>query len=113
MESKYIALSRDLRDITPIKGLIEQVWKALKLQSKTLIIKWTLFEDNNRALQLAKVSKIRSKIKFIAIKYHHFRICVKNSSIKIEAIGTSQQQADILTNLPISQFWCLRQLIMR
>jgi len=112
-ESEYIALSTALRDVIPIKGLIEEINKAYNLKSGTPIIKCTLFEDNNGALELANTPKIRPRTKHIAVKYHHFRLHVQDRSIKIKAINTTQQQADILTKpLPLRAFIYIRKLIM-
>ena len=73
----------------------------------------TEFEDNNGALELATAPKIRPRTKHIAVKYHHFRSHVQNGSIKIKAIDTTQQQADLLTKpLPLQAFVYLRKLIM-
>ena len=112
-ESEYIALSTALRDVIPIKGLIEEINRAYKLMSSTPTINCILFEDNNGALELATAPKIRPRPKHIAVKYHHFRSHVQNGSIKIKAIDTTQQQADMLPKpLSLQVFVYIRKLIM-
>ena len=35
-------------------------------------MKYTIFENNNGALEMAKTPKMRLQIKYIAIKYYYF-----------------------------------------
>jgi hypothetical protein len=56
-----------------------------------------VFEDNSGALEMATTHKIRPRTKHINNKYHHFRSKVESQEIEIVAIGTEDQQADILT----------------
>ena len=73
----------------------------------------TVFEDNNDALELARTPKYRPRSKHIAIKYHHFRDHVKNKTIRIEAIHTKEQIADIFTKpLDRQQFEYLRHKLI-
>ena len=60
------------------------------------------FEDNSGALKLAKLPKIRPHIKHINICYHHFRENGMQGEIKIHAIDTNDQIADMLTK-PLKQ----------
>ena len=52
---------------------IEQLEKTLNIESKQLIVKCKVIEDNNGAIELAKAPNIRLCTKHIALKYHHFR----------------------------------------
>ena len=71
------------------------------------------FEDNSGALELANTPKIRPRTKHINTKYHHFREHVKAKLIKILPIGTSEQQADMMTKpLPVDLFLKLRKLLL-
>ena len=72
-----------------------------------------MFEDNNGALELAKTPRMRPRTKHISLKYHHFRQQVKDGKVKIEAIDTKVQIADIFTKpLPRLQFETLRRIFL-
>jgi len=67
------------------------------------------YEDNNGALELAKVPKMRPRTKHIALKYHHFREYVRDGSVRIHPIDSREQVADIFTKaLPKDAFIYLR-----
>ena len=71
------------------------------------------FEDNSGALELARTPKLRPRTKHINITYHHFRSYVADGSVKVYAIESEEQLADILTKpLPQNQFQYLRKKIM-
>ena len=65
-------------------------------------MKCKVFEDNTGALALATVPKMRPRTKHININYHHFRGAVKEGKVKIEAVKSTEQRADILTK-PLAQ----------
>ena len=54
------------------------------------LIKCTVFEDNNGALEMAKTPKMRLCTKHIAIKYHYFHAYIQNGDIKIEKVDTAE-----------------------
>ena len=56
-----------------------------------------VFEDNSGAIELARVPKMRPRMKFINVQYHHFRQYVDRNEISILSINTEDQCADILT----------------
>jgi hypothetical protein len=56
-----------------------------------------LFEDNTRAIHLAKFPKTRPRTRHINQKYHHFREWVKTGLIVIFPIDTLDQPADLMT----------------
>ena len=56
-----------------------------------------VFEDNSRALEIAKVPKMRPCTKHINIKFHHFRDYIECGEIMLHAINTHDQLADMLT----------------
>jgi hypothetical protein len=114
-EAEYIALSQAMRDLLPMRTLLQEVGTALKLQFATpAIVHSTVFEDNNGALSLATSPRITPRTKHIAVKYHHFRDSVgKDKQIDIVKIDTSIQKADIFTKgLPAEKFQGLRKLLM-
>ena len=97
-ELDHIVLSQIIRDLIPIKQMIEFLNTFIKIDSKLIITYSTLFEDNNGALQLALEPKYRPRTKHIYVKYHDFRKYVKKKTISIQAIDTKDQQADIMIN---------------
>jgi hypothetical protein len=114
MESEYIALSTALRSLLPLKILFETMTQALHLplDDKTTIS--TIFEDNRAAQILATTNppRLTPRSKHIAVKYHWFREHLSDK-IKIKAIGTNDQKADIFTKaLSRVQFEKARSLIM-
>ena len=112
-EAEYVSLSQSTRDLMPIKQMVDYLNKFMKIDSKTINTFSTVFEDNSGALQLALEPKYRPRTKHICVKYHHFRQYVKNKTISIQAIGTEEQQADILTKpLAKEKFERFRRLIM-
>ena len=112
-EAEYIALSQRMRDLIPIRSLLKELSNNLGLKINVPITHSTVFEDNNGALELAREVKYFSRTKHITIKYHHFRDHVKNGNIRICAINTKEQKADIFTkSLDKTQFEYLRKKIM-
>ena len=76
-------------------------------------MKCTVFEDNNGALELANVPKIRPRTKHIAIKYHHFRTYVQQGDVRIVKVDATGQEADFLTKPLVQQlFYYLRCKVM-
>ena len=57
----------------------------------------TAFEDNNGAIEIANMPKMRTHTKHINLVYHHFREHVIQKKIIIKPIDTSFQIADIFT----------------
>ena len=54
-------------------------------------MKCTFFEDNNRALDLAKILKIRPGTKDIGIKYYRFYTYIKRGNILLEKINAAKK----------------------
>ena len=112
-EAEYIALSQRMRDLIPLRGILNELSKVMNLDNKIPITHSSVFEDNNGALELAKEPKYRPRTKQIAIKYHHFREHVKNEKIRVLAIDTKEQIADIFTKpLEKATFEYLRYVLM-
>jgi hypothetical protein len=57
----------------------------------------TVFEDNEGAIEIANVPKMRPRTKHLNLKYHHFREEVKKGTISTYHVGTKDQMADIFT----------------
>ena len=112
-EAEYIALSQSMRDLIPLRSILMDLSKVMNVNPELPVTHSTVFEDNNGALELARAPKYRPRTKHIAIKYHHFREHVKNKSIRVEAINTKEQIADIFTKpLEKHQFEYLRQKLI-
>ena len=113
-EAEYIGLSQALRDMIPIIELLKEMKKkGIDIHSTSPNIYCTVFEDNNGALELARVPKMRSRTKHINIVYHHFRSFVKRRIVNVYPIDTKQQLADIFTKaLDVKTFIYSRQKIM-
>jgi hypothetical protein len=60
-------------------------------------IQCRLFEDNQGAVELANVPKMRPRTKHINIKYHFFRQYVQDGTLQVQHISGDDQAADILT----------------
>ena len=101
-EAEYIALSQSMREVIPMMQIMEEIHDYMGIPLKKPIVKCTVFEDNNGALELAKTPKMRPRTKHIALKYHHFRSFVTQGKIDVLPIDTSQQIADIFTK-PLSR----------
>ena len=77
------------------------------------IVKCKAFEDNNGALEMAKIHKLRPRTKHINVKYHHFRQAVNDGRITLHKIDTKEQQADIFTKpLDEATFEHIRKLLI-
>ena len=76
-------------------------------------MKCTVFEDNNGALETAKAPKMRPRTKYIAIKYHHFRMHIEREDTQLEKMHATEQEADFLTKPLVQQlFSYLRKKVM-
>jgi hypothetical protein len=102
-EAEYIALSQSMREVLPIMWLLEEVQKrGIKVNAKPCKVHCKVFEDNEGAIEIAKVPKMRPRTKHLNIKYHHFREEVKKGTVSIYHVATGEQMADMLTK-PLDQ----------
>jgi hypothetical protein len=114
-EAEYIALSQSMRDLLPMRRLLQEAGRGLDLEfSKPALLHSTVFEDNNGALSLALSPKISPRTKHIAVKYHHFRESIGESKgIIIVKVDTTLQKADIFTKgLSAEKHQAMRKLLM-
>ena len=115
MESEYIALSQSMRDLIPVRRLLQLICDTvLTDQKENANIYSSVFEDNSGALQLARAPRITPRTKHYAIKYHFFREYVKQGQIKLFKIETTKQRADIFTKglVQATIFETIRKLLM-
>ena len=62
----------------------------------------TFLEDNNGAIALATIPKIRARTKHIHLRYHHLVSLIKSGVMRVVRVSTEDQDADILTK-PLGQ----------
>ena len=58
-----------------------------------------LYNDNRRAIHIAKKTTFHWKTKHIQLKYHFIRYVLEYELLKLENIHTSQNIADMLTKV--------------
>ena len=69
---------------------LKEICLVMDVPSCGKIIKYTVFEDNNRAIELAKAPKTRPYTESIAIKYQYFRTPFHKWEIIIEKVDTAE-----------------------
>ena len=113
-EAEYIALSQAMREVLPIVWLLQEAKEiGLPVLTDKPKVHCKVFEDNEGAIEIANVPKMRPRTKHLNIKYHHFREEVKKGTISIYHVGTKEQIADILTKaLGEDLYQALRYKIM-
>ena len=97
-EAEYIALSQSLREVLPLMALMREVQeRGVQANARPCRVHCKVFEDNEGAIEIAKVPKMRPRTKHLNIKYHHFREEVKKGTVSIYHVATGEQMADMLT----------------
>lgn len=100
MEAEYNALSMALKELLPLKRLVEIVANAIQLPLQpTIAMRVTVWEDNSGALTLANLEpgRMTPRSKHYGVKYHWFREHLNPNGIQVLKIDTADQQADMLT----------------
>ena len=99
MHAEYIALSTGMRELLPVKNILEEICEILDIDrgNDTRVTK--VYEDNEGALKLATgpLAKVTPQSKHFAVKYHWFREKLDHQRIEIKHITTDMQRADIFT----------------
>ena len=114
MHAEYIALSTGMRDLLPIKRLLEEICNILEIERDDDTKVTKVYEDNEGALKLATgpLEKITPQSKHFAVKYHWFREKLEEYKIEILPIRSEFQKADIFTKgLGPQQFRPKRKMI--
>jgi hypothetical protein len=116
MEAEYNALSMALKELLPLKRLVESVANAVQipLEPKTEM-KVTVWEDNTGALTLANLEpgRMTPRSKHYGVKYHWFREHLKPNNIEVLRIDTKEQRADMFTKaLQTDKFVLNRKQLM-
>ena len=104
LEAEYVALVNSLRSVIPIRNLIIDLLKFLKLpQSHNPVLRCTVFEDNQGAYLLANNQRITARTKYFCVKWHFFWSYVYHPDrnpdgwLIVEKCPTEEQNADYLT----------------
>ena len=99
MHAEYIALSTGMRELLPVKNILEEVCEVLDVDRDESVKVIKVFEDNEGALKLATgpLGKITPQSKHFAVKYHWFREKLDENKIDISHVTTDLQKADIFT----------------
>ena len=119
-EAKFIALSQAMRELIPTRRLLAEISEQMRLQGDSpVLIKSTVFEDNQGCLSLVNVPKMSTRNKYISLKYHFFRSHSgtdkdgSGGSVVATYVKSEEQKADIFTKgLGPAQFKVIRKLLM-
>ena len=107
MVAEYIALSTSLKQLIPLKCLVESVWNAIGLDiNKLITIKSTIWKDNQGCVILANIepSEMTPRSKHYAIKYRWFGTQLKPNGIIVQSISSASQLANMFTKAYEVQF---------
>jgi hypothetical protein len=87
-----------MREVLPLMALMREVQeRGVQANARPCRVHCKVFEDNEGAIEIAKVPKMRPRTKHLNIKYHHFREEVKKGTVSIYHVATGEQMADMLT----------------
>jgi len=113
-EAEFVALSTSLRELLPLKGLVQEMSLAIgRKDTYDAVTHSNVWEDNNAALKLAQTSKFTLRNRYYAAKYHWFACHVDSGAIRVKRIATTDQLADLFTKgLERTAFERLRNKIM-
>ena len=97
IESEYIALSQATKEVSPFIIFLKEINAVFPLNLKEPKFHCKVFEDNNSCISLATVQKSSPRTKHLVLKYHHFRRFVKDKTLEIFSIDTTEKITDIFT----------------
>ena len=114
MEAEYISLSTAMRDLIPLRTLVDEVKDLIGASMLPCRMYSKVFEDNNGTLILASTPRMTPCSKDIAVKYHFFKEHVRTGWIQLVKVESANQMADCLTKgLEKSMFECTRKMLCR
>ena len=112
-EIKYIALSSAMREVITFLGIMKESAVLFGLLTRDPVFHCTVWEENESCITVAKILKFTPRKKHISIKYHNFRRFVRDGTIIIKSIDTTEKIADIFTKLLGENSFCfLRHQLM-
>ncbi len=113
-EAEFIALSQAMRELIPTRRLLTEISGYMRLQGDSpVLIKSTVFEDNNGAISTARAVKMTPRTKHIAVKYFFFKSHIgPDTGIELVKIDTLLQKANIFTKgMAPEKFVAMRKLL--
>ena len=118
LEAEYIAMAQAMRDLVALRRAFVEMLNYFDIaDDNDILVKSTIFEDNNGCISTAKAPKLTSRTKHIAIKYHFVRnffspYGVEDHPFVLEKIDTKLQKADNFTKgLNADTFTHLRKIL--
>ena len=116
MMAEHHALSTAMREVLPLRSLVEVVANGCGLSNACLTtFKTTVWEDNMGALTLANLDpgQTTTRSKFYDSKVHWFRSHLKPNDIVVQKVETKEQRADLFTKPLLPEpFRYLRNLLI-
>ena len=116
MMAEYYALSSAMREVLPLRALIQAVARGLGIPEETITtFQVTVWEDNEGALTLANLDpgQHTPRSKFYDVKVHWFRSHLRPNNVVVRRIPTRDQLADMFTKDLVREiFERLRQQLM-
>jgi hypothetical protein len=135
MEGEYVALSQSMRDLIPIRQVLEELLTIVfhrpqkivyhahskafddvipgSIPKSSVLDQPTVYEDNQACLKFARMSQLSPCTEHIGIPYHWFHTKVGNLDIRTEPISTNQQLAEQFTKgLSVIPFQLSRHILM-
>ena len=94
-----MALSCSVIVLLLLKIIISELIEDLVIDSENLkfVSRYTVYEDNNLAIVVAKIPKMNHASKHIDVRYHWFRHQFEKESV-IRKIKSKNQKVNIFTN---------------
>ena len=112
-ESEYVAFSQVMRDVLPLVALLRELRSVIPFGENALVIHCIVHKNNKSCINLIKTPRIQPRTKHIALKYHHFRSHVRDETVSMRYVESSEQVTDIFTKaLRDVQFEILRKMFM-
>ncbi|KAL7556403.1 hypothetical protein ACA910_013045 [Epithemia clementina (nom. ined.)] len=115
-ESEYTALSTAMRDVLPLRCLIDELATQLETKRERLTTLTIVWEDNDACRQLANsgdLPQVTPRNKHFATEMHWFRSHIKKGIIEVRRVDTKEQRGDIFTKgFPEAEFVPKREFLM-
>ena len=104
-EAEYISLSTAFKEAIWLRNLVHSLLSGIKEVQYDFEQPTTIHSDNQGAIALASNESINNRNKHIDIAYHYVRDVVKQGTVKLIYIQTSEMAADMFTKaLPRIRF---------
>ena len=103
-----------MRELVPLWRLLFDIVEKMELKGLTsVILKYTLFEDNNEDIATANAVKMTPRTKHIGVKYHFFKSHIgADKGILLEKMDTLLQKANIfIKGMAPEKFTAMRKLM--